>query len=152
MSPSLDSPSLNSELLPFDLSRSNSSPMDEIQSKIYKFNDKKKSNFNVLVDLSSIIMNTDPRGTSNEKLIIQTDLLVQHLVEKLSDLLIKSPTIENLSSTSVQITKASKLLSELTVDIQEQKDLISRLLLDSFQSKPHIEVTTQVIDKNILRV
>lgn len=95
-------------------------------------------------------MPTDFAEISNEKVIIQTDILVRHLVEKLSDLLIKSPTTTNVSSTSFDIAKASTLLSNLTNgDIQQQKELLHGLLFDSFKSKSHVEVATQVIDKNI---
>ncbi len=95
-------------------------------------------------------MPNDSENISNEKLIIQTDVLIRHLVEKLSNLLIKSPTTENVSSTPVHIAQASTLLSTVTGgDIQQQKELLSNLLYDSFRSKTQAEVATQVTDKNI---
>ncbi len=105
-----------------------------------------------IVDVSNIIEPlTDSTETSDEKVIIKTEILVDHLVEKLSDLLIKSPTTTNVTSIPVNIVKASSLLSNLTNgDTQEQKKLLSRLLFDSFQSKSHVEVATQVINKNII--
>ncbi len=133
-----------SELTPDDLSHSSTSPIDESQHKIYKLKNN-KDNFDDILDLSNIIGTTDSTETSNEKVIIETDIFVHDLMEKLSSLLIKSPTTENASS------KASILLSTLTNgDIQQQKEILSSLLLDSFQSKHHVEVATQVTDKNIL--
>jgi hypothetical protein len=80
--------------------------------------------------------------------IIQTDMLVHHVVEQLSDLLAKSST-EHVSSTSAHMEKASTLLSTLTDgDIQQQKQLLSHLLHDYFQSKTNVDVATQVIEKN----
>ena len=77
-------------------------------------------------------------------MIIQTDMLVHHLVEKLSDLLIKFST-EDTSSTPNHITKASTLLSNVTDgNIQQQKQLLSHLLYGYFQSQTHIDVATQV--------
>jgi hypothetical protein len=73
-------------------------------------------------------------------------MLVHHLVEKLSDLLSKSST-ENASSAPPHITKASTLLSSVTDgNIQQQKQLLSHLIYDYFQSQTHIEVATQVFD------
>jgi hypothetical protein len=50
----------------------------------------------------------------------------------------------------VNIAKASTLLSDLTNggDIQQQKEFLSSLF-NSFQFKSHVEVATQVINKNI---
>ncbi len=94
-------------------------------------------------------MPTDSAATSSEKVIIQIEPLVRHLVEKLSERLIKSSTTENVTSTPGYITEASTLLFTLTHgDIPEQKELLSRLLFDTFQSKSRVEVSTQVTNKN----
>jgi hypothetical protein len=78
---------------------------------------------------------------------IQIDTVVHHLVGKLSDLLIKSPT-ENISSIPVHIAKASVLLSTLTDgDIEQQKHLLSHFAYDYLQSKIYAEVATQVTIK-----
>jgi hypothetical protein len=93
---------------------------------------------------------TDSAATSSEKVIIQIEPLVRHLVEKLSELLIKSSTTETVASTPGYITEASRLLFTLTRgDIPEQKELLSRLLFDTFQSKIRVEVSTQVTNKNM---
>jgi hypothetical protein len=76
-------------------------------------------------------------------------MIIHHVVEEISDLLMKSSN-ENASSTSAHLIKASTLLSSLTEgNIQQQKQLLSHLLHDYFQSKTNIEVGTQVIEKNI---
>jgi hypothetical protein len=93
---------------------------------------------------------TDSAATSSEKVIIQIEPLVRHLVEKLSERLIKSSTTETVASTPSYITEVSTLLFTLTHgDIPEQKELLSRLLFDTFQSKSHVEVSTQVTNKNM---
>jgi hypothetical protein len=95
-------------------------------------------------------MPTNSTEISNEKVITEIGILVGHLVEILSDLLIKSSTNANATSNSVNIAKASTLLSDLTNggDIQQQKEFLSSLF-NSFQFKSHVEVATQVINKNI---
>ncbi len=100
----------------------------------------------LIVDLSNIIVPFDITQISNEKIIIQTEVIVRHLIEKLSDLLTKSSTSDQISATS---TLLSTLISG---DIQQQRELLSRLLLDPFSSKTYAEVATQVINITISKI
>ena len=93
---------------------------------------------------SDTTVTTDSSRTSNENVIIPTDRLVHHLVEKISDLLTQSAG-ENYSSIPVHLARASTLLSTLT-DENNQR-LLTRLIHDYFQSKTRVEVATQVIEK-----
>jgi len=86
---------------------------------------------------------SDTATASNETGILQTDRIVRHLVEKLSDILAKS-------STSADTTTASTLLPTLiSGDIQQQQELLSHLLSDYLPSNTHVDVATQVTNRTI---
>ncbi|CAF0922536.1 unnamed protein product [Rotaria sordida] len=66
-------------------------------------------------------------------LIIQTDILIHHLVEQISNLLM-----------NFLISNDSTIVSILTNgNIQQQKQLLFHLLNDYFQSKTNVDVATQ---------
>ncbi len=88
-------------------------------------------------------MLSDTATASNETGILQTDRIVRHLVEKLSDILAKS-------STTTDTATASTLLPTLiSGDIQQQQELLSHLLSDYLPSNTHVDVATQVTNRTI---
>ncbi|CAF3745324.1 unnamed protein product [Rotaria sordida] len=87
-------------------------------------------------DLDSIVedMSQSRTFSMNEiPLIIQTDILIHHLVEQISNLLM-----------NFLISNDSTIVSILTNgNIQQQKQLLFHLLNDYFQSKTNVDVATQ---------
>ncbi|CAF1180560.1 unnamed protein product [Adineta steineri] len=121
----LNSPSMNLETIPMELSEASTASMNEIQ-----------------IDLSNAVTTSDQSRESNRKITIQTDMLVHHIVEKLSDLLIQSS--KDGFSTPAHMSRASTLLSNVTEgNRNQQKQLLSHLIYDYFQSQTYIEVSTQ---------
>ncbi|CAF1016842.1 unnamed protein product [Adineta steineri] len=121
----LNSPSMNLETIPMELSEASTASMNEIQ-----------------IDLSNAVTTSDQPRESNRKITIQTDMLVHHIVEKLSDLLIQSS--KDGFSIPIHMSRASTLLSTVTEgNRNQQKQLLSHLIYDYFQSQTYIEVSTQ---------
>ena len=137
------SPSLNPVSIPVSLSQSNLSSSNEIQRKVLRCHYIQYQLVN-LGDFPNIIMPSDTTKISSERVITQTEIIARHLVEKLSDLLVES-------FTSTQNTTTSTLLPALlNEDVQQRKELLFRLLLDSFPFKTSVDVSTQVMNRIII--
>ena len=107
-----------------------------------------------MVDPSNFtLINDNAEQSSNKRLIIQTDLLAHHLLGRLSNALLVSSD-ENISSNnSIHLAGASTLLSNLTNgNIQQQKQILSHLLTDYFESRNYADAATQVTDNNTSRI
>lgn len=136
---------MNPESIPADLSPSIFSPTSEIQSKISKLYHIRYKCITI-VDLPDVAVPSDTSTVSDETVILQTDRIIRHVVEKLSDRLAKS-------STPAETAEASTLLPTLiNGNIQQQKELLSRLLSDYFPSKTYADATTQVTNRIILTI